>query len=119
MWELATTELYEHDAKHYLKKHPRELQAVKRNLARYLEQIAKAPNSRAVKLGFLHDEPAGVIAIDQSGGGKGLQETRLYTFADDSSRTLWLITVGNKAEQAKDIQFSRRFVESLRGNDPA
>lgn len=54
-----------------------------------------------------------MVAVDQKGGGGNLQETRLYTFADDETQTLWLITLGNKDEQSNDIQFSRKFVESL------
>jgi hypothetical protein len=118
MWEIEPTDSFERDQKHYRKKHPRELAAVLANLERYLKLLAKAPNSKAVvPAGFLHAEPAGVMAIDQKGGGPGLQETRLYTFADDRTRTLWLITIGNKDEQPDDIQFSRKFVASVRGDD--
>jgi hypothetical protein len=119
MWKLLTSAVFEGDQKHYEKKHPRELQAVRANLVRNVQRLTESPNSKAVKAGYLHDEPAGVVAIDQKAGGSGLQETRLYTFADDKTRTLWLITIGNKAEQPKDIQFCRRFVDSLREDDPA
>ena len=120
MWEIETTDSFERDQKHYRKKHSRELAAVLANLDRYLKLLRKAPNSKAVvPAGFLHAEPAGVMAIDQKSGGPGLQETRLYTFADDRTQTLWLITIGNKNEQPDDIQFSRKFVESLRDDESA
>lgn len=118
MWEAATTDSFERDQKHYSKKHPRELAGVLVNLQRYLKQLDQSPNAKAVvAAGFLHSEPAGVMAIDQKGGGPGLQETRLYTFADDSTKTVWLITIGNKSEQPADIQFCRKFVESLREDE--
>lgn len=118
MWEAATTDAFERDQKHYRKKHPRELAAVLANLKRFIALLEVAPNAKAIiPTGYLHAEPAGVVAVDQRGGGAGLQETRLYTFPDDKTKTLWLITIGNKAEQPGDIQFCRKFVESLRGND--
>lgn len=118
MWEIEPTDSFDRDQKHYRKKHQRELAAVLANLERYMKLLAKAPNSKAVvPAGFLHAEPAGVMAIDQKGGGAGLQETRLYTFADDRTQTVWLITIGNKNEQPDDIQFSRKFVESLREDE--
>lgn len=113
MWSLAYSTQWPRDLKHYEKKRPRELAAVLRNLKRYLDLLNVSPNAKAAQAGFLHHEPVGVVALDQKGGGTGLQETRLYTFADDKTQTLWLITVGNKDDQPDDIQFSRKFVTSL------
>jgi hypothetical protein len=55
----------------------------------------------------------GVVAVDQKGGGPNLQETRLYTFADEVRNVLYLITIGNKSEQPSDIEFSKDFVKSI------
>ena len=57
-----------------------------------------------------------MIAIDQKGGGPALQETRLYTFADSNTKTLYLITVGDKNSQSTDINFCSDFVRSLQLN---
>ena len=119
MWELEPTELFERDRKHYEKKHPREFSALKENLKRYLKLLEAAPNNMAVQAGFLHSETGGVLAIDQKGGGQGLQESRLYTFADDKTHRVWLITIGNKKEQPGDVQICRKFVDSLRGDEDA
>lgn len=117
MWSLAYSTQWPRDVKHYQKKHARELAAVLHNLKeRYLAMLNVCSNSKAVQAGFLHHEPDGIVAIDQKGGGTGLQETRLYTFADDKTNTLWLITIGNKDDQPDDIQFSRKFVESLKAD---
>ena len=97
--------------KRYAKKRPAELTAVQRNLQRYLDLLNAAPNSKAVQAGFLHREPAGVIAVDQKGGGANLAETRLYTLADDSAKVLHLIVIGDKGSQANDIQISREFAQ--------
>jgi hypothetical protein len=113
MWRIEPTTGFEKDQKHYTKKRPNELAAVLRNLQRYLSMLNMAKNSKAVQAGYLHPEPMGVVAIDQKGGGGNLQETRLYTYADDVSKTIYLITIGDKADQHSDIEYSKAFVSSL------
>jgi hypothetical protein len=113
MWEIDQSEQWPKDRKWYEKKRPNELAAVLNNLDRYLTQLNSAANSKVVQAGYLHHEPHGVVAIDQKGGGGNLQETRLYTFADDSNKVLYIITIGNKADQDSDIEFSKKFVDLL------
>ena len=114
MWQLEPTTTFEKDSRLYSKKHPHELASVLRNLSRYMAQLSVAPNAKSVKAGYLHDEPPGVVAIDQRGTGAGnLQETRLYTFANEAEKVLYIITLGNKSTQARDIAFSKEFVKSL------
>ena len=114
MWKVEPTTTFQKDLKFYAKRHPRELAAVLRNVDRYLAQLNCSPNSKAVQAGYLHSEPMGVVAVDQKGGGSNLQETRLYTIADEVQNVLYLITIGNKAEQPTDIEFSKEFVKSIR-----
>jgi hypothetical protein len=114
MWSIATTTRWEHDQKWYAKKRPNELAAALRNLERYLAFLSKVPNSKVLQAGFIHPEPADVVAIDQSAGGGNLEETRLYVYPDDSEKIVYLITIGNKAEQSADIQCSKGFVETHR-----
>jgi len=115
MWETETTTQWLKDIKYYEKKHSNELAAVLRNLKRFLALLETAPNCKAVQAGFLHNEPKGIVAIDQKGGGGNLQETRLYTYPHEikSKKVLYLITIGNKNEQTTDIQLSKNFVESI------
>ena len=113
MWTIETTSQWERDLKHYEKKHPRELAAVLSNLNRYHDLLNVAKNARTLQAGFLHPEPLGIIALDQKGGGVGLQETRFYTFAQEERQTLWIITLGNKNSQPSDIRIAKEFVAFL------
>ena len=113
MWQIEPSTQFKKDLKWYEKKHPRELAAALDNLNRYFEQIKVARHPRAVQAGYMHHEPHGVVAIDQKGGGKDLQQTRLYTFADPDTSMLHLITIGGKKEQSADIKFSSDFVKNL------
>lgn len=118
-WSIAFSTQWPRDVKFYEKKRKAELVAVLANLTqRYIPMLNAAPNSKAVEAGYLHHEPMGVVAIDQKGGGGNLQETRLYTYAEDATRTLWVITIGNKDEQSEDIKTSKRFVENLLQGPP-
>jgi len=114
MWHVEPTDQWQKDVRFYEKKRPDELAAILRNLERYLSQLRNVPNSRSLAAGYLHKEPMGVVAVDQKGGGRNLQETRLYTYADDTKQVVYLITIGNKDSQADDIALSKEFVRGLR-----
>ena len=113
MWDVAPTTQFLRDQEWYKKKHPSEFAAVFHNLGRYLEQLNVAKNHRSVTAGYLHHEPSDVVAVDQKGAAGKLQQTRLYTFADPDSKTLHLITIGDKRTQRDDIKLSTGFVKSL------
>lgn len=114
MWQIEPSTQWATDHKWYAKKRPDELAAVLNNLDRYLVQLNSRANAKCLQAGYLHHEPCGVVALDQRGGGANLQETRLYTYADQASQVLYLITIGNKAEQHSDIEFSKEFVSTIR-----
>lgn len=113
-WQITPTTQWDKDKKWYAKKRPTELAAVLRNLDRYVRLLNISANSKASLVGFMHTEQAGVIAIDESGGGKSLEATRMYVYADDDTKMVYLITIGNKSEQPSDVQFSKEFVEFVR-----
>jgi hypothetical protein len=100
----------EKDKHWYAKKRPDELAAVMRNLERYLAMLNASKSAKCVQAGYLHSEPMGVLAIDQKGFGPNLRETRLYTYAVDETKTVHLITIGDKDEQHSDIEFCKEYV---------
>jgi hypothetical protein len=82
-----------------------------------MQMLEAAPNPLAVSGGFLHPESMGILAVDQKGGGKNLQQTRLYVFAEPQTQTLHLLAIGDKSNQSKDIQFCQRTVKNLRNEE--
>src|SRR4051812_24411137 len=113
-WELVSTDEYERRHKRYVKDHPRELKAVLGNLDTYFESLKAGVKPLQIKHGFMHNEPLGVVAIDQKGGGKSLAQTRLYVYPDAESQKLFVLTLGDKRSQKADIELCRTFVETLR-----
>ena len=120
-WQLEPTDQYLRDAKRYAKKQPAEYLAVMENLEKFFVALGVAAHPKLVQFGFLHEEPKGIRAIDQSGGvlasgkkrGK-LEQTRLYTYADMESKVLHLLCMGSKTDQAKEIRYASSVVDSLR-----
>lgn len=108
-WGLARTETYQKHFRHYEKNHPNELAAVLNNLTRYMVALNVAPHPRLIQAGYLHHEPAGVVAIDQRGGEGRLQATRLYTYAYEGQHPL---SVGDWKQTG--ATGGHRFLQSLR-----
>lgn len=113
-WAIEPGTQFVKDKEWYAKKHPRELAAVLNNVTRLMAQLKTAKNAACVAGGYMHTEGKGILAIDQKGGGTSLQETRLYVYADQMTRVLHLITIGNKNTQPTDIKLAHAYAESLK-----
>jgi putative component of toxin-antitoxin plasmid stabilization module len=114
-WVLVHTAPFEQAAKWYQKKRKREYEAVLRNLGRYRDILDLGTKSlQMTLLGFVHDERKGVHALSEAGGGKGLQATRLYLYPDEETRTIHLITIGDKKSQPDDVKQAQAYVAKQR-----
>ena len=115
-WEQDRLESFERRFKWHAKKRPKELEATLKNLEKLFGGLQAGIGIRQLMAmhRFLHPEQAGVIAVDQKGGARNLAETRLYVFADEVDKVLYLITIGDKRTQADDVQFCKEFVDDLR-----
>lgn len=116
MWTLAKTDEYERRHKRFEKKRPRELAAVLDNLDTFFTALQGGAKPQQIRMGCIHAEPHGVLALDQKGGGKNLAQTRLYIYPDPDAEIVHVITLGGKDTQAEDIKLCSEFVEQLRKN---
>ena len=82
----------------------------------YFATLQKVKNSLQVTGGFIHDEPSGIKAIDQKGGTKKhkLKQSRLYIYPDIVSKALYLLCIGGKTSQKRDIRNCKEFVSGLK-----
>jgi hypothetical protein len=119
-WRLNYTDKYERDFKQYEKKHPDELIAVINNLDFYFSTLGEVENPGLIKSGFIHPESHGIIAIDQRGGKRKvkLQQTRLYVYPSIQDKTLYLLAIGDKNSQKRDIQFCIDTVKQIKKGEP-
>jgi hypothetical protein len=112
MPNLMKTEDYERCLKWYSKKKPRELTSVLSNLEILVRSLAGGKPIKPFVYGFLASEPDGVVRIAE-GGNAGMAATRLYVYHETTTDTLYLLTIGDKRSQAKDIHYCSRVVREL------
>ena len=113
MWRLEPDADYLKRAGKWPKKYRREFLAVHDNLDTVLAALNQGAKPEHIRVGFLHTEPRGVLAIDQKGGGPSLKQTRLYIYLDTDARLVHLITLGDKGSQEADIRYASEFVDQL------
>jgi len=116
-WVLEPTGQYEKDYKWFEKKLPEELKAILDNLDTYFRVLNECGSPMQVMFGFIHNEPEGIKAIDQKGGGKRTKprQARLYVFPDSLNNTLYLLKMGTKTNQRDDISNCREQVRKIKG----
>jgi hypothetical protein len=114
MWTLRPTETYETRFKQAHKQYPRELASALVNLTTYHRALCSGMNPLNASFRFLHPEASGAYAIDQRGGSGKLAQLRLYIFPDVRTKTLWLLTIGDKnTQRRRDIQDCRDLVKAI------
>ena len=117
MWKVQQSDRFIIRRKLYEKKRPKELEAVIRNLRKYSRALQESEHPQLIKFGSIHNEKKGVLALDQGGSKESLQETRLYLYPDFETKTLHLITIGNKNQQKHDIAFCHRYIKDLKNQN--
>jgi hypothetical protein len=117
MWTIEAHDEYLRRAKNFRKRWSREHDAVLDNLDTYLGALNEGANPLQVKLGFVHPEGMGAVAIDERHHGKGkLKATRLYLFPEIDTATVHVITIGDKQSQSNDVKTCHAFIASRRRN---
>ncbi|MFT7637557.1 MAG: hypothetical protein ACI9Y8_001334 [Candidatus Omnitrophota bacterium] len=102
--------------KYFKKKLPNELRAMLINLDTYFNSLVNIGNPMQVKAGFIHNEPSGIRAIDQSGGKQKtkLRQARCYVFPSPENQRLYLLKIGTKQTQSDDIRQSKDMVKAIK-----
>ena len=90
------------------------------NLQTALDVLNETDNVRKVReLNFARREPDGIIAFDSRGAkrertGTKLKATRLYVYAVEIDSTLYLLRIGDKDSQARDLKTSANAVRKIK-----
>lgn len=113
VWSIEESEQFVRDLKYYNKKKAAEVAALLENLSRFKRRLEDGENPSQITGGYMHKEPKGIRAISQQGKGNNLQESRLYIYACEKENVLYLITIGNKQSQPRDIAYAKKFVTGL------
>jgi len=113
MWELEQSADFQKRAKKLAKTNRQELKNVTDNLAAYLADLRKGLAVQQIVRGYIHSEPNGIKALDESGPGAHKKATRLYIYPDEETETLFVLIVGDKKSQGDDIKSCSDFVKKL------
>jgi hypothetical protein len=89
--------------KAFNKKHPREYAACFANLAHVVELLNRSGGAGTFQVGFFRSEGENVYRIGQT-GVKHAVETRLYVYVYTQGHTVYVLTIGDKTQQADDIR---------------
>jgi hypothetical protein len=120
MWSIIRTDSLASRLKKLEKKNGREVRAIFDNLDTYLVSLNQGVRPMQLfQHSFVHNEKKGVHAIDQSPLKKGFKTLRLYVYPDEPTRTLHVITLGDKSQQASDVNDCARYVDTLRASPPS
>jgi hypothetical protein len=112
MWTTVETEEYQKQSKWFAKKRKKNLESVVGNLNKMITALNNGGKLNPPVLGFIKSEPGGFYRIAESGSGTAA--TRLYFCADESSETVYLLTIGDKNTQGGDIEDCKRWTGELR-----
>ena len=112
-WTLIRSDIFARKLKRYYKKHPRETDAVLKNLQTFADALGFGDNPQIFDAGFIHREPKGIVAIGQGGMKGGAKETRLYIYVVEADSVVHLLTIGDKDSQKNDINACKELVKSL------
>ena len=121
-WNIELVDGIEGRLKRFHRKYKPSMDNAYENMHRYVEALQAGQRPMQIKGKSIHPEKIhGVYSLDQTGPGARLPPVRIYTYPDEQTETLWVLTVGDKASQAKvDLPRCRHFVEKLlreRGGD--
>jgi len=109
-WEISDDLAERNRFKVFGKKHPMELAACFSNLDHIVALLNRHGNIRSFQVGFFRSEGENVYRISQT-GVKHAAETRLYVYVYTVGHTVYVLTIGDKTQQADDI---RRCKEAVR-----
>jgi len=115
-WSIRLCEDVPKRLKKFQKKWRHEVVNVFDNLDTLLDALSHgAKPEQLKKLGFVHTEPFGILAVDQSGPGKGskMKELRLYVYPHQEKEDLYAMILGDKDTQSDDINLAKVFVSGL------
>lgn len=103
-WSISDAHLTASRLKKFYRNHPNETESMLSNLDQQL-QVLNSNRARSLlrfETTHCHREREGLYAMDQS-GGRGSKECRLYFYPDDKTRTLFILDIGTKESQPKDV----------------
>ena len=102
-----------HAAKSFKKDYSDEFDNVMVNLDTYIDALNSGLSPEQIKRNnqFVHNEGKGVVSITQHPLRRGAHPIRLYVYPDEVNRILYILFIGDKNQQKKDISIIHGYVK--------
>ncbi len=115
MWSLNTDWHSPGAFARYAKNHEREYESCFTNLDKIMVLLNSGNKLGGFQIGFFRSEGEGVWRIGQTGIG-GSKETRLYVYPDAVSEIMYILEIGSKDSQQRDIGSAKESVRKIKGH---
>ncbi len=102
MWTIDPSFASKSKAKKFRKRFPREFDSCFSNLQKVLDTLNAGRNLSQIDYGFLRHERNGIYRIGQT-EVKNPHETRLYVCFNVEDKVIFVLGIGDKNGQTKDI----------------
>ena len=112
IWEISNALVEKSRFKAFNKKHPREYAACFSNLDHIVALLNRYGNVGAFQVAFFRSEGGNVYRIGQTGVPHAV-ESRLYVYICVSGHTIYVLTIGDKSQQAEDIRRCKKAVREF------
>lgn len=114
-WDIDQSFANANRFKSYYGKHPDETASCFNNAIKLSQALGSGIPFQSAKFGFLRSEGGGLFRIGQTGVPHA-KETRLYFCVKDE--TIYVLDIGGKETQDKDIQRCKKLVQQINGETP-
>lgn len=115
MWEIKGEHADKNRLKRYTRKHFRESASCYENLTKLCEVLNSGFTIQQAEtgLGFLSSEGGDIYRIAQRGVAHA-KETRLYVLVVVLGNSLYVLTIGDKDTQQRDLQHCREIAANIK-----
>lgn len=123
-WRLEWSPRFEATFKKLKKQHRNECLNAVDNLDTYFQALAEgAKPAQLSPQGFVHNEREGAYAVDQTMQRDKSKprrrvntEVRLYVYPDEAAEVLYVIQIGGKGSQSRDVNEVHEFVRDIKAD---
>jgi hypothetical protein len=115
MWSLGESNDFEHNRRRYSSANPDAFAAVLTNLERYFRLLHVTTGGKQIEASYLHHTKDDIVIVNQAGLESFGEDFKIYTFADHSTKTLYLLTLAAKADpENADMEYCRNVIYSIK-----
>lgn len=117
-WTIDTSRMVNrHQAKTLARRYPVEVASCMRNLERVIDELQSGTPLSGIRFSFFRTEGDGVFRIGQTGISSA-REMRLYVTFVFISGVAYVLAIGTKNTQPRDIADARRMAQTIGKESP-